>query len=106
MPAFDGPLYISIDMDGFDPSCAPGVSHLEPGGLTARDVIDVLLAIETPIAGADVVELNPDRDVNDMTAVLAAKIGQGARRAGDRVPPCPLTQPPRSNPTAASRSIR
>jgi len=74
VPAFAGPLYISIDMDGFDPSCAPGVSHLEPGGLTARDVIDVLLAIEAPIAGADVVELNPDRDVNDMTAVLAAKL--------------------------------
>jgi arginase len=74
VPRFDGPLYISIDMDGFDPSCAPGVSHLEPGGLTARDVIDILLAIETPIAGADVVELNPDRDVNAMTAILAAKL--------------------------------
>ena len=37
-------------------------------------MIDVLLAIETPIAGADVVELNPDRDVNDMTAMLAAKM--------------------------------
>jgi arginase len=74
VPRFAGPLYISIDMDGFDPSCAPGVSHMEPGGLTARDVIDVLLAIETPIAGADVVELNPDRDFNSMTAILAAKM--------------------------------
>ena len=74
MPRFTGPLYISIDMDGFDPSCAPGVSHMEPGGLTAREVIDVLLAIETPIAGADVVELNPDRDLNGMTAMLAAKM--------------------------------
>ena len=74
VPAFTGPLYISIDMDGFDPSCAPGVSHLEPGGLTARDVIDLLLSIEAPIAGADVVELNPDRDINDMTAILAAKM--------------------------------
>ena len=74
VPAFDGPLYISLDLDGFDPSCAPGVSHLEPGGLTARDVTDVLLAIETPIAGADVVELNPDRDINGMTAILAAKM--------------------------------
>ena len=74
VPKFEGPLYISIDMDGFDPSCAPGVSHLEPGGLTARDVTDVLLSIETPIAGADVVELNPDRDINGMTAILAAKM--------------------------------
>ena len=74
IPAFEGPLYVSVDMDGFDPSCAPGVSHLEPGGLTARQVTDVLLAIEAPIAGADVVELNPDRDVNGMTAILAAKM--------------------------------
>jgi len=74
VPRFDGPLYVSIDMDGFDPSCAPGVSHLEPGGLTARDVIDILLAIDAPIAGADVVELNPDRDINGMTAILAAKL--------------------------------
>ena len=50
------------------------MSHLEPGGLTARQVTDVLLAIEAPVCGADVVELNPDRDINDMTAVLAAKM--------------------------------
>ena len=74
VPRFTGPLYVSIDMDGFDPSCAPGVSHLEPGGLTARQVIDLLLALEAPIAGADVVELNPDRDINEMTAILAAKM--------------------------------
>jgi arginase len=108
VPAFAGPLYISIDMDGFDPSCAPGVSHLEPGGLTARDLIDVLLAIETPIAGADVVELNPDRDVNEMTAGLAAKLVKelaALATAFPAVAPAPA-QPPRSNPTAASRSIR
>lgn len=74
LPAFEGPLYVSIDMDGFDPSCAPGVSHLEPGGLTARQVTDLLLGLEAPIAGADVVELNPERDVNGMTAILAAKM--------------------------------
>ena len=74
VPRFTGPLYVSIDMDGFDPSCAPGVSHLEPGGLTARQVTDLLLAIEAPVCGADVVEFNPDRDLNDMTAILAAKM--------------------------------
>ena len=95
VPAFDGPLYISIDMDGFDPSCAPGVSHLEPGGLTARDVTDVLLAIETPIAGADVVELNPDRDVNGMTAILAAKMIKELAALATAFPSV-ATRPPRS----------
>jgi agmatinase len=71
---FDRPLYISIDLDGFDPAFAPGVSHHEPGGLTVRDVMDQLLDLEVPLLGADVVELNPDRDINGVTAVLAAKL--------------------------------
>jgi arginase len=70
----DRPLYISIDLDGFDPAYAPGVSHHEPGGLTPRDVIDLLLELEAPLVGADVVEYNPDRDINGVTAVLAAKL--------------------------------
>lgn len=73
-PRFENGLYISIDLDGFDPAHAPGVSHHEPGGLTARYVIDVLLSLNVPLLGADVVELNPDCDVNGVTAVLAAKL--------------------------------
>ena len=37
VPVLDGALYISIDLDGIDPSEAPGVSHPEPGGLTVRE---------------------------------------------------------------------
>lgn len=74
LPALEGPLYISLDIDGFDPAFAPGVSHPEPGGLSVRDVTDVLLDIDVPIAGADVVEFNPDRDINGLTAVVAAKM--------------------------------
>ncbi len=73
-PVFARPLYISIDLDAFDPAFAPGVSHHEPGGLTPRQVIDGLLAIRAPIVGADVVELNPARDQDHVTAVLAAKL--------------------------------
>ena len=73
-PQFTRPLYVSIDLDGFDPAFAPGVSHHEPGGLSVRDVVDMLHALEAPLVGADVVELNPDRDVNGVTAVLAAKL--------------------------------
>ncbi len=68
-----GPLYISLDMDVLDPAYAPGISHYEPGGLSSRDVIGILQGINVPIAGADIVELNPKRDINDMTAMAAAK---------------------------------
>ncbi|NJN43174.1 MAG: agmatinase [Flammeovirgaceae bacterium] len=71
---FDGPLYISLDMDAFDPAYAPGVSHHEPGGFTTRQVISLIQNLEANIIGADIVELNPDRDVNGITATLAAKM--------------------------------
>ncbi len=71
---FNRPLYISLDMDGFDPAYAPGVSHPEPGGLSSRDVLDLLHRIEVPVIGADIVEYNPYRDVSGITAALAAKM--------------------------------
>jgi agmatinase len=73
VPIPAAPLYISIDMDALDPAYAPGVSHHEPGGLSVRDIISVLHRIECPIVGADVVEYNPTRDINGMTAVVASK---------------------------------
>lgn len=70
-----GPVYLSIDLDGLDPSVAPGVSHHEPGGLTFRELLDIIDALRgEQIVGADIVELNPDRDVVDMTAAVAAKL--------------------------------
>jgi arginase len=74
VPILDGPLYISIDLDGIDPSEAPGVSHPEPGGLTVREVLAIVFKQGSRIVGADIVELNPKRDINDVTAILAAKL--------------------------------
>lgn len=74
IPKFTNPLYISLDMDGFDPAFAPGVSHHEPGGLTSRQVIDLIQNIDSEIIGADIVEYNPNRDFQNMTAFLAAKM--------------------------------
>jgi len=74
VPIPDAPLYISIDMDALDPAFAPGVSHHEPGGLSVRDILSVLHRIGGPIVGADVVEYNPTRDINGMTATVAAKL--------------------------------
>ena len=73
VPIPRGPLYVSIDLDALDPAFAPGVSHHEPGGLSVRDILSVLHRIRWPIIGADVVEYNPTRDINGMTAVVAAK---------------------------------
>jgi arginase len=71
---FDGPLYISLDMDVFDPAYAPGVSHHEPGGVSVREIIDMINAIDVPIVGADIVEYNPARDHKGITAMTAAKL--------------------------------
>ncbi|MFN7030027.1 MAG: agmatinase [Sphingopyxis sp.] len=74
VPVLDGPLYISIDLDGIDPSAAPGVAHPEPGGLTVREVLAVLHKQTAPIVGADIVEHHPGRDIGDVTAILGAKL--------------------------------
>jgi arginase len=79
LPAFErmkihGPVYISFDMDVLDPAFAPGISHREPGGMTVREVIAHLHAIEGTIVGADLVEFNPAQDVAGMTATVAAKL--------------------------------
>src|SRR5215831_17542444 len=70
----DGPVYITFDIDVLDPGSAPGVSHREPGGMTVRDAITHLHAIQGPIVGADMVEYNPVQDVAGITATVAAKI--------------------------------
>jgi arginase len=68
------PVYISMDIDALDPAYAPGVSHREPGGLSTRQVIDLIHTIDQPIVAADVVEYNPRCDISDMTAMVAAKL--------------------------------
>ena len=69
-----GPVYVSFDMDVLDPAFAPGVSHREPGGMTVREAIAHLHAIEGTVVGADLVEFNPAQDVSGMTATVAAKM--------------------------------
>lgn len=73
-PAIQGPVYLSLDLDALDPAFAPGVSHPEPGGLSTREVIHLIHNLDGPLVGADVVELNPTRDVHDLTARTAAKL--------------------------------
>ena len=72
--SFDGPVYLSIDLDVLDPAFAPGVSHHEPGGLSVRDVLRIVHGFRGRLVGADVVELNPGRDREGVTGMVAAKI--------------------------------
>lgn len=72
--SLEGPLYISLDLDVLDPSFAPGVSHHEPGGMSTRELISIIQNINVSIIGADIVELNPNRDINNATAMVAYKI--------------------------------
>jgi arginase len=71
---FEDPVYVSVDVDALDPAFAPGVSHHEPGGLSTRGVIRLIQGLRVPIIGADIVEVNPKRDLVGITAMVAAKL--------------------------------
>ncbi len=72
--ATGAPVYLTVDLDGFDPSVAPGVSHPVPGGLTSRQVLSFMGSANWRLVGMDVVELNPSADFNQLTAILAARL--------------------------------
>jgi agmatinase len=71
---FDTPVYISFDIDGLDPAFAPGVSHREPGGLSTRQALNVILRLNGDVVGADIVEFNPRMDSTGVTAMTCAKL--------------------------------
>lgn len=77
VPALTGPVYVSIDIDVLDPAFAPGMSHFEPGGWSTRQLLVALAQVSAQgveVVGADLVEINPDRDVHGLTAMVAAKL--------------------------------
>jgi len=72
----NGRYYITVDMDGMDPSIAPGVAALAPGGVTfsqARKLIHGLVK-KGRVVGMDVVEITPATDVNDITCITAGRL--------------------------------
>jgi guanidinopropionase len=71
----EGPIYISVDVDGFDPAYAPGTGTPEAGGLEAREGLALLRAlIGLNVIGADVVEVAPQYDPTTNTSQLAAQL--------------------------------
>jgi agmatinase len=78
--------YITVDMDGMDPSIAPAVNAPAPGGVTfvqARELIHGLVR-KGRVVGMDIVEITPKHDVNQITCITAGRlimnlIGQAVR---------------------------
>lgn len=68
------PVFISMDIDALDPAYAPGVTYREPGGLTVRQVVNLIHRLDQPIVAADIVEYNPRCDISNLTANVAAKL--------------------------------
>ena len=69
-------VFLSVDIDVCDPAHAPGTGTPEPGGLSARELLDSVrrIALELPVVGVDVVEVSPPYDHSDITAALANRI--------------------------------
>ena len=69
------PVYVSIDLDCLDPAYAPGVGNPQPGGLTTRQLIDLLHGLDgLEIFGCDVVEYSPPCESKTRTTAFAAAI--------------------------------
>lgn len=69
------PVYVSLDIDVVDPAFAPGTGTQEPGGCTSREIIRALhLLGDLHVVGFDLVEVCPQLDYSERTAILAAKL--------------------------------
>ncbi|SFW89326.1 agmatinase [Amycolatopsis australiensis] len=71
----DRPLYVSVDIDVLDPAHAPGTGTPEAGGLTSRELLEILRGLrDLNLVGADVVELAPAYDHAEITAIAASHV--------------------------------
>ncbi|HEX7188674.1 MAG TPA: agmatinase [Actinomycetes bacterium] len=85
-------VFLSVDIDVVDPGHAPGTGTPEPGGISARQLLDAVrrVGLELPVVGVDVVEVSPPYDHADVTAALANRVvlevlsGIAARRRDPR----------------------
>jgi agmatinase len=70
------PVFIALDLDGLDPSVAPAVSGISPGGLSYDDVSDLIggVAARCKVVGAAFTELVPALDVNGVSAIVVVRL--------------------------------
>lgn len=71
----DAPVYVSVDIDVLDPAHAPGTGTPEAGGMTSRELLEIIRGMrDLNLVGADVVEVSPAYDYAEITAVAAANV--------------------------------
>lgn len=71
----DGPTYLSFDIDSLDPAFAPGTGTPEVGGLTTREVLEIVRGLKgLNLVGGDVVEVAPQYDSTTNTAHAGAQV--------------------------------
>jgi len=71
----DVPVYLSFDIDGLDPSVAPGTGTPEPAGLAASQGLEIIRGCSgLNLVGCDLVEVSPPYDTSGNTALLAANL--------------------------------
>lgn len=70
----DASVFLSLDLDGLDPSVAPGVSAAAPGGLTWDEITALVAGVGPRLVGAALTEYVPALDVNELTALVAARL--------------------------------
>jgi len=69
------PVYLTFDIDGLDPMCAPGTGVPEIGGLTTWQAMQIIRGFAgLQLVGADLVEVSPPCDTNDVTSIVAAQL--------------------------------
>ncbi|QIZ39859.1 agmatinase [Saccharopolyspora sp. ASAGF58] len=69
------PVYVSLDIDVLDPAYAPGTGTPEAGGLSSRELLEVLRGLQgLNLTGADVVEVSPAYDHAEITGIAAAHV--------------------------------
>jgi agmatinase len=71
----DRPVYVSVDIDVLDPAHAPGTGTPEAGGLTSRELLELLRALDSRnVVGADIVEVAPSYDHAEVTGIAASHV--------------------------------
>jgi len=69
------PVYVTLDIDVVDPAFAPGTGTAEPGGISAAEMLSAIIALrDLKVVGFDLVEIAPQYDQSERTALLGAKI--------------------------------